>query len=127
MKIIESILRFEKHYDGILKLKNEDLREYLIYNTMAMECFQAINALIEIGEYIVTKYKLGFPSTYRQIFEILYNEKYITKEEFEVFKRLVFLRNLISHEYYTISAEELLEMSNLFDKIAGFIKQIKQK
>lgn len=72
-KLVENILRFEKHFANAKKLVDKNVSDYFIfiYNTLAMECFQAVNALIEVGEHIVTEKKLGFPSTYREIFEIL--------------------------------------------------------
>ncbi len=83
---------------------------------MAMERFQASNTLIDLAQYIVAKKKLGFPSTYRELFELLESEGYISEDELRTFKRLVFLRNLIAHEYYRISESELLEMVNLLEK-----------
>ena len=80
-------------------MKEKDISDYLVYNTLAMECFQAVNALIEIGGYIVTKKKLGFPSTYREIFELLQKDGMMNEEMFNATKRLVFLRDLIAHEY----------------------------
>ena len=55
MKLAENILRFEEHFQNARKLVDRGITDYLVYNTLAMECFQAVNALIEIGEYIVTK------------------------------------------------------------------------
>ena len=81
-----------------------------------MERFQASNTLIDLAQYIVAKKKLGFPSTYRELFELLESEGYISEDELRTFKRLVFLRNLIAHEYYRISESELLEMVNLLEK-----------
>ncbi|MEX2704847.1 MAG: HepT-like ribonuclease domain-containing protein [Candidatus Freyrarchaeum guaymaensis] len=43
-----------------------------------------MNALIEIGEHVITREKLGFPSTYREIFEILKNEGIISDEVFKL-------------------------------------------
>ncbi|WP_456329868.1 type VII toxin-antitoxin system HepT family RNase toxin [Archaeoglobus sp.] len=83
---------------------------------MAMERFQASNTLIDLAQYIVAKKKLGFPSTYRELFELLESEGYISEDELRTSKRLVFLRNLIAHEYYRISESELLEMVNLLEK-----------
>ena len=62
--------------------------------------FQAVNTLIDIAQYVVTKKRLGFPSTYRELFEIFEEAGYISEEELKAFKRLIFLRNLIAHEYY---------------------------
>ena len=125
MRLVEYILRFERHLKGALNLKSKDLKDYFVYNTLAMECFQAANTLIDLAQYIVAKKKLGFPSTYRELFEILENEGYISEDELKTFKRLIFLRNLIAHEYYRISESELLEMVNLLEQCSGFVSRIK--
>ncbi|MEM2959442.1 MAG: HepT-like ribonuclease domain-containing protein, partial [Candidatus Jordarchaeaceae archaeon] len=82
--------------------------------------------LIEVGEHIVTEKKLGFPSTYREIFEILKNEGIISGEVFNSAKRLIFLRNLIAHEYYRIREEELLEMVELLESANNLIQKVKK-
>jgi len=82
--LVENILRFERHLANAKKLKDKDISDYFVYNTLAMECFQAVNALIEIGEHVITREKLGFPSTYREIFEILKNEGIISDEVFKL-------------------------------------------
>jgi len=125
MRLAEYILRFDRHLKGALNLKSKNVKDYFIYNTLAMECFQAANTLIDLAQYIVAKKKLGFPSTYRELFEILENEGYISEDELKTFKRLIFLRNLIAHEYYRISESELLEMVNLLEKCSDFVSRIK--
>ncbi|RLI81767.1 hypothetical protein DRP04_05375 [Archaeoglobales archaeon] len=125
MRLAEYILRFERHLEGAKKLKSKDVRDYFVYNTLAMECFKAVNTLIDIAQYVVTKKRLGFPSTYRELFEILEKAAYISEDELKTFKRLVFLRNLIAHEYYRISDSELLEMVNLLEKCSDFVNRIK--
>ena len=125
MRLVEYILRFERHLERAKKLKSKDVRDYFVYNTLAMECFQAVNTLIDIAQYIVMKKRLGFPSTYRELFEILEEAGYISEEELKAFKRLVFLRNLIAHEYYRISENELLEMVNLLEKCSDFVNRVK--
>ena len=125
MRLAEYILRFEKHLRGAINLKSKDVKDYFVYNTLAMECFQAANALIDLAQYILAKKKLGFPSTYRELFEILEEAGYISEEELNAFKRLVFLRNLIAHEYYRISENELLEMVNLLEKCSDFVNRAK--
>ena len=125
MRLAEYILRFEKHLRGAINLKSKDVKDYFVYNTLAMECFQAANTLIDLAQYILAKKKLGFPSTYRELFEILNEAGYISDDELKAFKRLAFLRNLIAHEYYRISESELLEMVNLLEKCSGFANRIK--
>ena len=126
MKLLENILRFERHLEGAKNLIKKDVSDYLVYNTLAMECFQAVNALIEIGEYVVTDKRLGFPSTYREIFELLAREKLMNKDELNAAKRLVFLRDLIAHEYQRITEEELIEMAGLLGIAKGFVDRIRK-
>lgn len=126
MKLLENILRFENHFENAKKLSEKDIMDYLVYNTLAMECFQAVNALIEIGEYIVTKKLFGFPSTYREIFELIHRNQMMTDEIFNATKRLIFLRNLIAHEYYKIKEDELAEMVKLLDIVKDFVQKAKE-
>ncbi len=39
-------------------------------------------------------------------------------------KRLTFLRNLIAHEYYRITEEELKEMADLLDAAEKVVKRL---
>jgi uncharacterized protein YutE (UPF0331/DUF86 family) len=126
MKLVENILRFEEHFQNARKLVDENITDYLVYNTLAMECFQAVNALIEIGEYIVTKKHIGFPSTYREIFELIHKNQMITDDVLNATKRLIFLRNLIAHEYYKIKQEELKEMVKLLGVVKDFVEKAKE-
>ncbi|MGB9772930.1 MAG: DUF86 domain-containing protein [Bacteroidota bacterium] len=125
MRIVDLIMRFETHSKNAREVAEKDVSDYFVYNTLAMECLQSVNALIEIGEWIVTEKKFGFPSTYREIFELLHNNKIIDNGIFESIKRLIFLRNLISHEYYRISKDELVEMVGLLKGAEKFIESVK--
>ena len=116
------VSRIEQHKQKAEELINEDLADETIFSALAMHCFQAANAAIELGELIITEKKLGFPSKYREIFELIFNKKLITKSTLEDFKRLIFLRNLIAHEYYTIKEEELKEMVSLLDSLGMLIR-----
>lgn len=125
MRLAEAILRFERHLEGAMKLKDMDVSEYLVYNSLAMECFQAVNSLIDIGEQLIARKRMGFPSSYREIFELLKEGKLLNKEELEAIKRLIFLRNVIAHEYYKVGERELIEMAELFKKVRGFVDRVK--
>jgi uncharacterized protein YutE (UPF0331/DUF86 family) len=60
-----------------------------------------------------------------ELFELLEKEGYISEEELKCFKRLIFLRNLIAHEYYRISDNELLEMVNLLERVEEFVYRVR--
>ncbi|MEO0224182.1 MAG: HepT-like ribonuclease domain-containing protein [candidate division WOR-3 bacterium] len=125
MRIEENILRFEKHLNGAKSLKNKNLSDYLIYNTLAMECFQSANALIDIAEAVVMKKRLGFPSTYSEVFEILSKNRIINKEDLREAKSVVFLRNLIAYEYCSIKEKDLKNMVDFLDKMRNFVNKVK--
>ena len=120
------ITRIEKHKEKAKELVKQNIDNYLVFNTLAMECFQCVNSAIELGEFVVTNKKLGFPSKYTEIFDILENKRLISKKTLKDMKRLVFLRNLISHEYYEIRQSELTEMAKLLDCIDELIKVAKK-
>ncbi len=121
------ISRIERHEDKAKELMEQNISNYFVFNTIAMECFQAVNSAIELGELIVSEKNLGFPSRYREIFELLYNAKMISKKSLESFKRLVFLRNLIVHEYYMVTDEELMEMATLLGCLDELIANAKKE
>jgi uncharacterized protein YutE (UPF0331/DUF86 family) len=122
MRIASILSRIERHRKKAEELSKMDLSNYLVFNSLAMECFQAVNSAIELAETIVSEKNLGFPSSYKETFEFLYKEKMISKNTFECIKKLIFLRNLIAHEYYTISEEELKEMAKLLSCLDEFIE-----
>jgi len=126
IRIASTIKRIEKHVKNARELSKKDLRNYLVFNSLAMECFQAVNSVIDLGEIIISEKELGFPSKYREIFEILYRENIIDRETFDGIKRLIFLRNLIAHEYYTIKIEELKEMVRLLKYVDKFVAKVKK-
>jgi uncharacterized protein YutE (UPF0331/DUF86 family) len=109
------------------KLKGENISDYLVYTALAMECFQAVNSLIEIGEQLVAKNKLGIPSSYGEVFRLLHTAGILDDKDFERARRLVFLRNLIAHEYYRVTEKELLEMVELLLAMREFVDKIRKE
>lgn len=126
MRATETITRMERHIKNARNLKNKDLTDQTTYSALAMECFQAVNAAIALANQLITEENLGFPATYKEIFEILNQQKIIGEEELKKTKRLVFLRNLIAHEYYRIKAEELREMAELLTTLEKTAEKIKK-
>jgi hypothetical protein len=53
MRLASIISRIEKHKKAAKNLVKKDVSNYLVFNSLAMECFQAVNSAIELGEYIV--------------------------------------------------------------------------
>ena len=126
MRLASIISRIERHKEKAMELVEKDISDYLVFNSLAMECFQAVNSAIELGEFLVSENNLGLPSTYREIFELLYKNKMISRETLNDMKRLVFLRNLIAHEYYTIKEGELREMTTLLSCLDELVETAKK-
>ncbi|GIV17595.1 MAG: hypothetical protein KatS3mg022_3030 [Armatimonadota bacterium] len=127
MRLAESIARFESHRRKARELKEHGISDYLTFTALAMECFQAVNSLIEIGQSLITIRRMPLPDTYRQVFDVLYRQGVIPFEAAEAGKRLVYLRNLIAHEYHMISEQELLETVDLFSKVEEVLTAAKRE
>jgi len=120
------ITRLEKHRKKAKELRGSNLEDYLVFNTLAMECFQAVNSAVDLGELIVSEKNLGFPSNYSEIFELLRDAGRISNKALGLIKRLIFLRNLIAHEYHVISKKELKEMAGLLDVLDELVTNNKK-
>lgn len=119
--------RTKRHKEKAKELLKQNTSDYLVFKALAMECFQAVNSAIELGELVVSEKNLGFPSTYGEIFKLLYGNKMISKKTLNESKRLVFFRNLIAHEYYNIKEEELREMATLLECLDELIENAKNQ
>ncbi len=116
------ILKLKEHLKKVNELSARDLSDELVFSALTMECFQAVNRAIDLGEIIIAEKDLGFPEKYKEIFEFLAKAKVIKESRLAVFKRLVFLRNLISHEYYNIDQTTIKEMISLLPVLEDLIK-----
>ncbi|MEM5832198.1 MAG: DUF86 domain-containing protein [Candidatus Aenigmatarchaeota archaeon] len=100
--LIKSIEKW-KEYEKICKeifLSNED------YQNMIMHCMlKAIQASIDIGNNIIQIKKFREPSSYKEIFDILWENKIIGKELKEELKKLASFRNVLVHLYTEIDLE----------------------
>ena len=63
--------------------------------------FIAINMMIDIATHIVVDNNMG-SQTLGEAFNILNKEKYLNDEETKVYRNMVGLRNILSHEYINI-------------------------
>lgn len=127
MRLADAITRSESHRQRAYQLNAQDISEYFIFTALAMECFRAINSLIEIGQAVIARGKMVVPDTYRQVFEVLGQHQIILLEAADAGKRLVFLRNLIAHEDHMISEEELREAVALLSQMDALLEIAKQE
>ncbi len=73
-------------------------------------------------ERVVEETRGGNAMTYTELVEALEKLAVLKRTDAEKLKRLIRLRNLIAHEYYTISRDELQEMYTLLPSVKTLLK-----
>ena len=81
-------------------LKDEVAQDVVEYNL-----FIAINMMIDIACHAIVDNNLGNPDTVEEAFAILEKEKYLSSNEARVYRSMVGLRNILSHEYLKVDKE----------------------
>ncbi|MBW2979077.1 hypothetical protein DRZ77_00075 [Candidatus Woesearchaeota archaeon] len=128
IRLIELFNRIEEHVSQAKELFSKDYKEdRIIFNALCMECFQAINSAIDLGEEILSIANIGIPITYRDIFNKLCDAGWISKEITKCISTLIYYRNVISHEYHKITFEELKDVVDKLDCLIDFLARIKKK
>lgn len=104
-----------KRYKGISL--DEFLEDDIIQDVVEYNLFIAVNMTVDIAVHIVVDNKLGSPNTMAEAFDILYNEKHITKDDMIAYKNMVAFRNILSHEYVKIDKQMVYDImkNNLSD------------
>ena len=93
-------------------LKNDIIQDVVEYNL-----FIAINMMIDIATHIVVDNNMGNPETLGEAFSILNKEKYLNDDEAKIYRNMVGLRNILSHEYLKIDKRIIYSVlkNNLVD------------
>lgn len=85
----------------------------------------AIEAMIDIGNHIISREGLGTPKTYRDTFEILHKGKIIPKEDLATYKLMARFRNRIVHFYDEIDDREVFNiLQNNLGDFSSFIEHV---
>jgi uncharacterized protein YutE (UPF0331/DUF86 family) len=92
------------------------------FNDLAMECFQAVNYSIALMERIVESNKGESAMTYAELVDALEKLSVIKRAEADKLRRLIRLRNLIAHEYFTINPDELRTMYKLLPTVRALFR-----
>ena len=95
----------------------EFLKDDIIQDVVEYNLFIAINMMIDIATHIVVDNNMGSPETLGEAFNILNKEKYLNDEETKVYRNMVGLRNILSHEYINIDKKIIYRIlkNNLID------------
>ncbi len=108
-------------------IKNQkDLEDPKNFHAVSMLLFSIINGTITLGEEIVAIKELGFPSSYREVFEILNKNGIINKELTMEMSRLVSYRNMFAHEYHDFAIPDVWDALQRIRSAKIFVGEAKK-
>ena len=127
---IENKIRYVK--DNLEKLKElqqeskqDFLNDYLKYDTAKYNLQVSIEALIDIGNHIISRENFKFPDTNADTFKILKEENIISKNKLKAFIAMAKFRNMVVHLYDKIDEKEIYDiLQNHLDDFEYFIQRI---
>jgi uncharacterized protein YutE (UPF0331/DUF86 family) len=76
----------------------------VIYGSVERFLQLIIEALMDIGNHIISDQNLGQVEFYNNIPELLFNHKYINKEQRDLFLKIIGFRNILVHDYLEINS-----------------------
>ena len=125
-KIISDIYRYLDDLERIEIKDLHDLDDIRNFYAVSMLLFTLVNRAIDLGDEIVTSRNLGVPGTYREIFTLLERGKVIDKELASDLSNLVYRRNILAHEYYNLTEEDVFGIYRRTPVIRKFVERVKE-
>jgi len=125
-KIISDIYRYLDDLERMEIKDPRDLDDIRNFYAVSMLLFTLVNRAIDLGDEIVTSRNLGVPGTYREIFTLLKRGKVIDEELASDLSNLAYKRNILAHEYYNLTGEDLFDISRRIPAVGKFVEQIKE-
>jgi uncharacterized protein YutE (UPF0331/DUF86 family) len=126
--ILQKIQTIERCQKRINEVYIDDIKllehDYNTQDVILVNIERICQASIDLGNHIIKKYKKGIPSNYKEIFEILYTEKYISDELKKEMQAMVGFRNIAVHDYTNINLEIVQAIVKEKLKIISFLCQI---
>jgi len=92
---------------------------------------RALEALFDLGRHILAK-RFAYPTTeYKEIAEVLFEKKVLSRSESDLMRKMAGYRNRMTHFYHEISPDELFDICGqhlvdvtlLLEAITGWIKR----
>ncbi|MEM0452797.1 MAG: DUF86 domain-containing protein [Ignisphaera sp.] len=97
-------------------LQNEDLIDAGERNLQVV-----IEAMIDVSEFLISYMKWRTPRSYRDVGLILFENGVISKEQEELFRKAVNLRNILIHNYIYMAPDELYNNLKSFTNLLTII------
>lgn len=124
LALIETCVR-ELRTMARLETLAEDIREQrFVERTLQI----AIQAALDAASHIVADERLGEPSTYRQLFELLEKADYISLELSTELEKMAGFRNVLVHGYDSVDLAIVKDIvENRLDDLEQFAKLIRDR
>jgi len=125
-RIIGDIERYLSDLQALNITEVSELEDRRNFYAASMLLFSILNRTIDLGEELVAANNLGMPSTYKEIFEFLVRDKLVTASLGAELSKLVFYRNLLSHEYHRLSEADVIDVSRRMNIVKEFVNKAKE-
>ncbi len=107
-----------------LKIESSKMSRERFYS-LSMLLFALLNRGIDLAQEIIRERKLGMPTSYREIFQILEKDKLIPVPLSKELQYLVSQRNVLAHEYFNITEQTIYSIFRRIKAIKDFIKIVR--
>jgi len=131
MRILSKINEIEKYLEEFESIIPKNFREYSnLREKAACERYleKIIESVVDLCFLIVKEKNLEKPEDDKAVFDILYNNKIISKEICEKLKDAKGMKNIISHQYGSVDDKIVFDSitKELVDDINSFLDEIKK-
>ena len=129
--MLERLKRLETNIVELTKFRKEITLHDVMHDktkewALRYGLLEAIQIVIDIACYVVSKYNLGNPETYAECIELLQKNGYINNTLAMKLKGMVGLRNILVHEYIEVQPQKLYDLLEKLDDFKKFITSVKE-
>ncbi len=102
------------------KFKNDPM----VFGSIERFLHLLIEALIDIGNHIISDQNLGEVEFYKDIPRLLYQNNFINEDQKEIFEQITGFRNILVHEYLEIDLDIVYEvLNNNLDDLKSIMRE----
>lgn len=126
---ISSIQKYLKILAGYQNYSQQQLEDDLhLKGSVERYLYLLTQSVLDLAEAIISFKDFRRPQTYSEFFDILQEEKLISKDLTEKLVKMAKFRNIISHDYENLDFGIIYDvLQNRLQDVEEFLKQIKNK
>jgi uncharacterized protein YutE (UPF0331/DUF86 family) len=125
--ICSDIRRYLRDLEDLNIREASDLYDKRNFYAVSMILFSLLNRILDLGSEMTIAHDLGIPSTYREIFTLLWKNGFIDEDLSREMSGLVTYRNLLSHEYQGITEEQVFDLTKKVEVMKKFAQVMQGK